>query len=93
MGYKPGVKGYKLWCPESRKLIISKDIVFDETAMLWASSESSVLLPNELSDMNQQKSSTHIELQIGAKSTPVPTSQSNSVIQSDTISSSPPMMP
>ncbi|KAG8499425.1 hypothetical protein CXB51_005933 [Gossypium anomalum] len=33
LGYKAGVKGYKLWCPENRKVVISRD-VFDETAML-----------------------------------------------------------
>ncbi|KAG8491329.1 hypothetical protein CXB51_014498 [Gossypium anomalum] len=34
LGCKVGVKGYKLWCPENRKVVISRDIVFDETAML-----------------------------------------------------------
>ncbi|KAG8472495.1 hypothetical protein CXB51_034177 [Gossypium anomalum] len=34
LGYKVGVKGYKLWCPENRKVLISRDVVFDETAML-----------------------------------------------------------
>ncbi|KAG8474901.1 hypothetical protein CXB51_031552 [Gossypium anomalum] len=34
LGYKAGVKGYKLWCPENRKVMISRDVVFDETAML-----------------------------------------------------------
>ncbi|KAG8473472.1 hypothetical protein CXB51_035785 [Gossypium anomalum] len=34
LGYKAGVKGYKLWCPENRKVVISKDVVFYETAML-----------------------------------------------------------
>ncbi|KAG8491586.1 hypothetical protein CXB51_014658 [Gossypium anomalum] len=34
LGYKNGVKGYKLWCPENRKVVISRDVVFDETAML-----------------------------------------------------------
>ena len=32
--YKAGVKGYKLWCPENRKVVISKAVVFYETAML-----------------------------------------------------------
>ncbi|KAF3680130.1 hypothetical protein FXO38_02446 [Capsicum annuum] len=93
MGYKSGVKGYKLWCPESRKVIISRDVVFDKTAMLRAPSESSALPPDELSGMNQKKSSTHVELQIGAESTPVPTSQFSPEIQSGTISSSPPVAP
>ncbi|KAG8481971.1 hypothetical protein CXB51_026890 [Gossypium anomalum] len=34
LGYKAGVKGYKLWCPENRKVVISRGVVFDETAML-----------------------------------------------------------
>ncbi|KAG8498562.1 hypothetical protein CXB51_004879 [Gossypium anomalum] len=34
LGYKAGVKGYKLWCPENRKVVISRDVVFDENAML-----------------------------------------------------------
>ncbi|KAG8500695.1 hypothetical protein CXB51_002843 [Gossypium anomalum] len=34
LGYKAGVKGYKLWCPENRKVVISRDVVFDETAMI-----------------------------------------------------------
>ncbi|KAG8473087.1 hypothetical protein CXB51_034983 [Gossypium anomalum] len=34
LGYKFGVKWYKLWCPENRKVVISRDVVFDETAML-----------------------------------------------------------
>ncbi|KAG8480959.1 hypothetical protein CXB51_025647 [Gossypium anomalum] len=27
LGYKAGVKGYKLWCPENRKVVISRDVV------------------------------------------------------------------
>ncbi|KAG8501671.1 hypothetical protein CXB51_003833 [Gossypium anomalum] len=38
LGYKAGVKGYKLWCPENKKVVISRDVVFDETAMLPNSS-------------------------------------------------------
>ncbi|PON99954.1 hypothetical protein TorRG33x02_043720 [Trema orientale] len=32
--YKAGVKGYKLWCPETRKIIMSRDIIFDESHLL-----------------------------------------------------------
>lgn len=34
LGYKTGVKGYKLWCPETKKVVLSRNVVFDETAML-----------------------------------------------------------
>ena len=34
LGYKSGVKGYKLWNPATQKVVISKNIVFNESAML-----------------------------------------------------------
>ena len=34
LGYKSSVKGYKLWCPETKKLVISKDVIFYETSMI-----------------------------------------------------------
>jgi hypothetical protein len=30
IGYKDGVKGYKLWNPETKKTIYSRDVVFRE---------------------------------------------------------------
>lgn len=30
----PGVKKYKSWCPETKKLVISKDVIFDDTAII-----------------------------------------------------------
>lgn len=37
IGYAQGVKGYRLWCiedPRSPKIIISRDVIFDEDALL-----------------------------------------------------------
>ncbi|KAL0423499.1 UNVERIFIED_CONTAM: hypothetical protein Sradi_0884700 [Sesamum radiatum] len=34
LGYKKGVKGYKFWDPVPRKMVISRDAVFDEQSML-----------------------------------------------------------
>jgi hypothetical protein len=34
IGYEKGVKGYRLWDPEAQKVIISRDVVFDEASML-----------------------------------------------------------
>ncbi|MBY3556030.1 DDE-type integrase/transposase/recombinase, partial [Modestobacter lapidis] len=31
VGYKDGVKGYKLWNPETQKIVYSRDVVFRET--------------------------------------------------------------
>ena len=33
LGYKSGVKDYKLWCLETKKLVIRKDVIFYETFM------------------------------------------------------------
>ena len=49
LSYKAGVKGYKLWCPDLRKVIVSKDFVFDEIAILHD------LPPTTSSDKTQQK--------------------------------------
>ena len=34
MGNTSGVKGYRLWCPETKKVIFSRDVTFDESTML-----------------------------------------------------------
>ncbi|KAG8479138.1 hypothetical protein CXB51_029778 [Gossypium anomalum] len=61
LGYKAGVKGYKLWCPENRKVVISRDIVFDETAML----------PNlSFKDSSNKENQKQVEHQISTESTP-----------------------
>ncbi|KAK0598599.1 hypothetical protein LWI29_036201 [Acer saccharum] len=34
MGLTVGVKGYRLWCLDSKKIILSRDVTFDESIML-----------------------------------------------------------
>ena len=34
MGITYGVKGYCLWCPETKKVIFSRDVTFNESTML-----------------------------------------------------------
>ncbi|WCJ18000.1 Transposon Ty1-LR1 Gag-Pol polyprotein [Euphorbia peplus] len=34
LGYKKGVKGYKFWDPVEKKMVISRDAIFDEKSML-----------------------------------------------------------
>ena len=36
LGFKKGVKGYKLWDPVAEKVVISSDVVFDEKSMIKA---------------------------------------------------------
>ena len=33
-GFSGGVKGYRLWCSESKKVILNRDVTFDESGML-----------------------------------------------------------
>ncbi|KAG8482631.1 hypothetical protein CXB51_024131 [Gossypium anomalum] len=61
IGYKAGVKGYKLWCPENRKVVISRDVIFDEIAML----------PNlSLKDFSNKENQKQMKHQINTESTP-----------------------
>ncbi|KAG8492267.1 hypothetical protein CXB51_009957 [Gossypium anomalum] len=61
LGYKAGVKGYKLWCPENRKVVISRDVVFDESAML----------PNlSLKYSSNKENQKQVEHQINTELTP-----------------------
>jgi ATP-binding cassette subfamily B (MDR/TAP) protein 1 len=34
LGYQSGVKGYKLWNPQTQKVVISRNVIFNESAML-----------------------------------------------------------
>ena len=34
LGFRTGINGYRLSCPRSKKLVLSKDVVFDEYVML-----------------------------------------------------------
>ena len=38
MGFKCGVKGFKLWDLEGKKFVCSRDVTFDEASMIKASS-------------------------------------------------------
>jgi hypothetical protein len=39
LGYQAGVKGYRLWCPETSKFLISRDVTFDENFMVKGSKQ------------------------------------------------------
>jgi len=40
--FKRGVKEYKLWDSEDRKIVLSRDVTFDESSMLKSSSSQQV---------------------------------------------------
>ena len=70
LGYKSGVKGYKLWCLETKKLVISKDFIFDETSIIQ------VLAPKEPSVETVQRVDKQVEFETGL----VPNSYEQGVI-------------
>jgi len=42
LGFKRGVKGYKLWDSEDRKIVLSRDVTFDESSMMKTSNSQQV---------------------------------------------------
>jgi len=35
LGYQPSVKGYKLWNPQTQKVVLSRNVIFNESAMFY----------------------------------------------------------
>jgi hypothetical protein len=35
LGYEPGVKGYKLWNPQTQKVVLNRNVIFNESAMFY----------------------------------------------------------
>lgn len=60
LGYNPGVKEYKLWSSESQKVIISRDVTFDETAMIQRVVDSSLNM-EEPSEACKEKAQMEVE--------------------------------
>nr|AAT44257.1 putative polyprotein [Oryza sativa Japonica Group] len=55
LGYPSGVKDYKLWCPKTKKVVISRNVVFHESVMLHDKPSTNV--PVE----SQEKASVQVE--------------------------------
>ena len=60
LGYASESKGYRMWCPESKKVIQSRDVTFNETAML-SSGKDSVVSSTGTGD--QEDTSMEIEVE------------------------------
>ncbi|KAE8712608.1 hypothetical protein F3Y22_tig00110239pilonHSYRG00037 [Hibiscus syriacus] len=43
LGYKTGVKGFKFWDPVAKKIVISRDVVFDKQPMLQQNKDTTVV--------------------------------------------------
>jgi hypothetical protein len=42
LGYGSGVKGYKLWNPKTKEVVLSRSVVFKESKMYYANRSSNV---------------------------------------------------
>jgi hypothetical protein len=51
LGYGSGVKGYKLWNPKTKKVMLSRSVFFKESEMYYANHSSNVqqLVPHKVS--------------------------------------------
>ena len=62
LGYASESKGYRLWCPKSRKLILSRNVTFNEDALLSSGKHSFV--SSSTSTGNLQSTSEKVELEM-----------------------------
>jgi len=60
--YASESKGYRMWCPESKKVIQSKDVTFNETAIL-SSRTYSVVPSTSAGDQEDTSNSMEIEVE------------------------------
>lgn len=67
VGFNSGVKGYRLWCPSLKKLVISRDVTFDEASMLSRSNTKNYGDTIQESDRNVQQ----VEFDMIVSSTPM----------------------
>ena len=56
MGYGDGVKGYRVWSPSEKRVVMSRNVVFDESSMFKVSAES-------ISEADQEDVDKQVELQ------------------------------
>ena len=64
LGFEKGVKGYKLWDPLARKVVISRDVIFDEKSMLEITQEEKKQIQT---DCSNNKQVMQVELEVAAK--------------------------
>jgi hypothetical protein len=55
LGYGSGVKAYKLWNPETKKVLHSRNVVFNESVMFFKSSSTDVSDDIDISDISDDE--------------------------------------
>jgi ATP-binding cassette subfamily B (MDR/TAP) protein 1 len=58
LGYGSGVKAYKLWNPETKRILMSRNGVFNEAVMF---TDSQISADSDVSDDEQQRTSVQVE--------------------------------
>ena len=58
MGYGDGVKGFRVWSPSKRKVILSRDVVFDEIIILHSKSNEDLCQVKDVTKQTEFESST-----------------------------------
>jgi len=61
-GYASESKGYRMWCPEPKKVIQSRDVTFNETTIL-SSGTDSVVSSTSVGDQEDTGNSMEIEVE------------------------------
>ena len=81
LGFSSGTKAYRLWCPELKKVVLSRDVTFDESGMLQLkSSDKENLSPT---------STQQVELESQAVPTKTVRKVDNPNVESDDIDTTP----
>ena len=70
LGFKEGVKGFKLWCPEQKKVVISRNVIFDESSMFKGKSTTNAPIVDPIIEDLEE---SHLEVEhVGTSGTPPP---------------------
>jgi hypothetical protein len=62
LGFSTSVKGYRLWCPELKKVILSQDVTFNEDEMVRECKVKNSQI--EESDHSTRKTTQQVELEV-----------------------------
>jgi hypothetical protein len=61
LGYGSGVKAYKLWNPKTKRILMSKNVILNETVMFTDSQTSADSDASDVSDDEQHRGSMQVE--------------------------------